>query len=132
MKLNEERKILIVAGETSADLLGAHLVKAVLSMDPQLRFYGVGGEHLRNMGIDVVFDNSEVAVVGIVEVLSKLRSGYRVFQWLKSSLDWYRPALALLIDFPDFNLRLAGRPKKGGSPSFITSAPKCGHGGREG
>jgi lipid-A-disaccharide synthase len=124
MKLNEERKILIVAGETSADLLGAHLVKAVLSMDPQLRFYGVGGEHLRNMGIDVVFDNSEVAVVGIVEVLSKLRSGYRVFQWLKSSLDWYRPALALLIDFPDFNLRLAREAKKRGIPVFYYISPQ--------
>jgi lipid-A-disaccharide synthase len=113
-----------VAGETSADLLGAHLVKAVLSMDPQLRFYGVGGEHLRNMGIDVVFDNSEVAVVGIVEVLSKLRSGYRVFQWLKSSLDWYRPALALLIDFPDFNLRLAREAKKRGIPVFYYISPQ--------
>ena len=98
MKRTGERKILIVAGETSGDLHGAHLVKAALSLDPKLHFYGVGGEYLRSMGTDVVFDNSEVAVVGIVEVLSKLRSIYRIFRWLKRSLDRDKPALAILID----------------------------------
>ncbi|MFQ6077835.1 MAG: lipid-A-disaccharide synthase [Thermodesulfobacteriota bacterium] len=124
MKLNEERKILIVAGEASGDLLGAHLVKAVLSMDPQLRFYGLGGKHLRTMGIEVVFDNSEVAVVGIVEVLSKLRSIYRIFRWLKRSLDWNKPTLAILIDFPDFNLRLAKEANKRGIPVFYYISPQ--------
>jgi lipid-A-disaccharide synthase len=121
---NEERKILIVAGETSGDLLGAHLVKAVLSIDPNLHFYGVGGEHLRSMGIEVVFDNSEVAVVGIAEVFSKLRSIYRIFRWLKRSLDWDKPALAVLIDFPDFNLRLAKKAYKRGIPVFYYISPQ--------
>jgi lipid-A-disaccharide synthase len=119
-----ERKILIVAGETSGDLHGAHLVKAALSLDPTLRFYGVGGKHLRSTGIEVIFDSSEVAVVGIVEVFSKLRSIYRAFRWLKRSLDSDRPALAILIDFPDFNLRLAKEANKRGIPVFYYISPQ--------
>ena len=124
MKRTGERKILIVAGETSGDLHGAHLVKAALSLDPKLHFYGIGGEYLRSMGIEVVFDNSNVAVVGIVEVLSKLRSIYRIFRWLKRSLDRDKPALAILIDFPDFNLRLAKEANKRGIPVFYYISPQ--------
>ena len=87
MKGEGEKKILIVAGETSGDLHGAHLVKAAMSLDPSLRFYGIGGKHLRNTETDVIFDSSDVAVVGIVEVFSKLMSIYRAFRWLKKSLD---------------------------------------------
>jgi lipid-A-disaccharide synthase len=119
-----ERKILIVAGETSGDLHGAHLVKAALSLDPKLQFYGVGGEHLRSMGTEVIFDSSEVAVVGIVEVFSKLRSIIRAFRWLKRSLDVDKPALAILIDFPDFNLRLAQQANKRGIPVFYYISPQ--------
>lgn len=119
-----KRKILIVAGETSGDLHGSHLVKAALSLDPQLHFYGVGGEHLRSMGTEVIFDSSEVAVVGIVEVFSKLRSIVRVFRWLKKSLDVEKPALAILIDFPDFNLRLAQQANKRGIPVFYYISPQ--------
>jgi len=124
MKHTGERKILIVAGETSGDLHGAHLIKAALSLDPKLHFYGVGGVHLRSMGTEVVFDNAQVAVVGIVEVLSKLGSIYRVFRWLKRSLDRDKPALAILIDFPDFNLRLAKEANKRGIPVFYYISPQ--------
>jgi len=119
-----ERKILIVAGETSGDLHGAHLVKAALSLDPKLHFYGVGGEHLRSTGTEVIFDSSEVAVVGIVEVFSKLRAIIRAFRWLKRSLDVDKPALAILIDFPDFNLRLAQHANKRGIPVFYYISPQ--------
>lgn len=124
MKLNEERKILIVAGETSGDLLGAHLVKAVLSMDPGLRFYGVGGKHLRSMGTDVIFDSSELAVVGIVEVFSRLHSNYRAFRWLKRSLGRDKPALVVLVDFPELNLRLAKEAYKRKIPVFYYISPQ--------
>jgi lipid-A-disaccharide synthase len=124
VKIHRERKILIVAGETSGDLLGAHLVKAVLSMDPGLRFYGVGGKHLRSMGTDIIFDSSELAVVGIVEVFSRLQSNYRAFRWLKRSLDWNRPSLAVLIDFPELNLRLAKEANKREIPVFYYISPQ--------
>ena len=124
MKVHRERNILIVAGETSGDLLGAHLVKAVLSMDPGLRFYGVGGKHLRSMGTDIIFDSSELAVVGIVEVFSRLPSNYRAFRWLKRSLDSNRPALAVLIDFPELNLRLAKEANKREIPVFYYISPQ--------
>jgi lipid-A-disaccharide synthase len=119
-----KRKILIVAGETSGDLHGAHLVKAARSLDPTLHFYGVGGKHLRSTGTEVVFDNSEVAVVGVVEVFSKLRSIFKVFRWLRRSLDRNRPALVVLIDFPEFNLRLAKKANKRGIPVFYYISPQ--------
>jgi lipid-A-disaccharide synthase len=119
-----ERKVLIVAGETSGDLHGAHLVKAARSLDPALHFYGMGGKHLRSTGTDVVFDNSKVAVVGIVEVFSKLRSIFRVFRWLQRSLDRNSPVVVVLIDFPEFNLRLAKKANNRGIPVFYYISPQ--------
>ena len=60
----------------------------------------------------------------IVEVFSKLRPIYRIFRWLKRSLDWDKPALAILIDFPDFNLRLAKEANKRGIPVFYYISPQ--------
>ena len=97
----------MVAGEVSGDLHGAHLMEAVHRIDPDIDFLGVGGEHLESKGMKLLYHSQSLSVVGITEALCKLRSVLKTLQGLKESLDRERPDLIILIDFPEFNLRLA-------------------------
>lgn len=103
----KELNILIVAGEVSGDLHGSHLVRKLRELDPTLRFYGVGGDAMKAAGVELLAHISEMAVVGITEVLSKLRHIITVYRTLKASLESRSPNLVILIDYPDFNLLFA-------------------------
>jgi lipid-A-disaccharide synthase len=103
----KSKKILMVAGEVSGDLHGAHLMEAILRIDPKIQFFGIGGERLERMGMKLLYPSQSLSVVGITEVLFKIRSILKALRGLKQSLDQERPDLIILIDFPDFNLRLA-------------------------
>lgn len=101
------KKILLVAGEVSGDLHGAHLVDAIHRVDPEVQFLGVGGEELKKSGMKLLYPAHSLSVVGITEVFIKVRSILKALRQLKKSLEQERPDLVLLIDFPDFNFRLA-------------------------
>lgn len=118
------RKVLIVAGEASGDLHGANLVHALRRLDPLLRFYGIGGKNLQEAGVDLVARSSEMAVVGLTEVSSKLGFILSVFFRLKKSLREEKPDLVILIDYPDFNLPLARAAKKRGVKVFYYISPQ--------
>jgi lipid-A-disaccharide synthase len=98
---------MIVAGEASGDLHGANLVTAACQIDPELRFFGIGGRRMREAGVDVLVDNAEMAVVGLVEVLAHFDVIYHAYATLKKELECSPPDLLILIDYPDFNLRVA-------------------------
>ena len=116
--------ILIVAGEASADLHGSNLIKAIRELDPGIHFYGIGGEKIRRIGVEVLFDSSEMAVVGVMEVFSKLKTIVKAFRTLKKSLDIQRPDLVILIDYPDFNLHLAKFARKKNIPVLYYISPQ--------
>lgn len=97
----------MVAGEASGDLHGARLVSELHRLVPGLVTFGLGGDELQAAGLQPVAHSSEVAVVGITEVLRVLPRIKEVFAALLSEVDRRRPDAAVLIDFPDFNLRLA-------------------------
>ncbi len=118
------KRILLVAGEVSGDLHGASLVEAIRRIDASIHFYGVGGEGLKKQGMDLLYHSSSLSVVGITEVLFKLRSLWKAFQRLKRSLDRERPDLIILIDFPDFNLRLAKIARRKGVPVLYYVSPQ--------
>jgi lipid-A-disaccharide synthase len=103
----KSKKILMVAGEASGDLHGAHLMESIHRINPEIQFFGVGGEHLERNGMKILYPTHSLSVVGITEVLFRLRSILKALQGLKKSFDRERPDLIILIDFPDFNLRLA-------------------------
>jgi lipid-A-disaccharide synthase len=103
---------MIVAGEASGDLHGASLVKEALKVDPSLSFFGIGGSRMRAAGVVTLTDAAEIAVVGLVEVISHFPVIYRAFNQLKKILQTDPPDLVILIDYPDFNLRLAKIAKK--------------------
>ncbi|OGP60228.1 MAG: lipid-A-disaccharide synthase [Deltaproteobacteria bacterium RBG_13_61_14] len=104
-------KVLVVAGEASADRHAASLVEQWRRLDPGLDVYGVGGYHLRQAGARLLLDFSQVGVVGILEVIPNLRRFYQAYCQLLASLETERPDLILLLDLPDFNLFFAGRAK---------------------
>lgn len=118
------KRVLIVAGEASGDLHGANLVKAVSRLAPEVRFLGIGGERLRRAGTELLAHSSELAVVGIAEVLTKLRSISRALRLVKTTLTREELDLAVLIDFPDFNLRVATHLKRHGVPIVYYISPQ--------
>jgi len=106
------RNILIVAGEASGDMYGADLVKEMLKIYPDLCFYGIGGNKLKEAGVELIADAAQISVVGLTEVFSKLSNFFKVIKKLKNKLDALKPALVILIDFPDFNLNIVARQAK--------------------
>ena len=122
--MNNPRTVLIVAGEASGDLHGAHLVREMKAIDPSLSFCGVGGRNLEAEGVRLVARSSEMAVVGLTEVFSKLRFIAGVYFRLRGMLRAGKPDLVILIDYPDFNLRLASEAKRAGVPVFYYISPQ--------
>ena len=105
--------IMIIAGEASGDLHGARLVHSLHALDPSIRFCGVGGPELQKAGVDIIVDAEQLAVIGIVEILSRLPIILRSAAKLKASLrSQDRPDLLVLIDFPEFNLHIAACAKR--------------------
>ena len=122
--MKNRRTVLIVAGEASGDLHGARLVREMKAIDPSLSFCGVGGRNLEAEGVRLVARSSEMAVVGLTEVFSKLRFIAGVYFRLRGMLRAGKPDLVILIDYPDFNLRLASEAKRAGIPVFYYISPQ--------
>ena len=118
------RLVLIVAGEASADLHGSHLVAALKRLDPGLTFWGIGGSRLQEAGVRILFDSSDMAVVGLTEVVSRLATLTRAYLTLKTILRKDRPLLLILLDYPDFNLRLARAAKQFQVPVLYYISPQ--------
>jgi len=116
--------IFMVAGEASGDLHGANLVRHLRPMLPGARFFGIGGEAMAAQGVEIVFDCAKLAVVGLTEIAGKMSTIVRAFAWAARSLDTIRPEVAILIDFPDFNLRIAGIARRRGIPVVYYIAPQ--------
>ncbi|MEE4252468.1 MAG: lipid-A-disaccharide synthase [Desulfuromusa sp.] len=117
--------IMIVAGESSGDLHGSNLIKAAAEHHPHLHFFGVGGDRMCAAGCKILFPSDELSVMGVVEVFSQFPKIYSRFKLLKQVLKGAeRPDLLVLIDFPDFNLRLAKVAKAVGVPVLYYISPK--------
>lgn len=99
--------LLVVAGEASGDLHGARLLSELLERRADVRPWGLGGDELRAAGLETVADAAEISVVGIVEVFKILRRAREIFDQLLGEVDRRGTETAVLIDFPEFNLRLA-------------------------
>lgn len=115
---------MIVAGEASGDLHGSNLVRAALRLDPSLSFFGIGGERMRAAGVDTLVDSSEMAVIGLVEVLAHFDVIARAFLKLRKILTSDPPDLLILIDYPDFNLLLARVARKAGVKVLYYISPQ--------
>src|SRR5215470_9201560 len=118
------RKVLLVAGEASGDLHGAALVEALQRADAAIQVWGIGGERLRAAGMHTLIDTASVATMGFVETFGTLGRLVAAYRRLMRFMREERPALLVLIDYPEFNLFLAKRAKALGIPVFYYIAPQ--------
>ena len=117
-------RILISAGEASGEMYGAQLIEALHRLDPSIEFFGVGGERMRAAGCDTVVDAKDLAVVGISEILSHLPKILGCYRHLIAEADRRRPDLAVVIDSPAFNWRVARQMHKRGIPVVYYVCPQ--------
>ena len=123
-------RILISAGEASGEFYGAELIHALqrqISTQPEqgnIEYFGVGGERMRDAGCELLVDAREIAEVGIVEVVKHIPTIYRRFREVVRETERRRPDVAVLIDFPEFNLRLARELHKRGVPVVYYVSPQ--------
>ena len=116
--------VVIVAGEASADLHGSNLVTAMKLLNPGIVFWGIGGEKMAQAGVKILFSASDMAVFGLTEVFSKLRTIFSASKILKSTIKNYRPDLLILIDYPGFNIHIAGTAKRFKTPVLYYISPQ--------
>jgi lipid-A-disaccharide synthase len=115
---------LLSAGEASGDTYGSQLIEALRQLAPGSTFFGMGGEKMRASGAELLVHANEVAVVGLVEVLTHLPGIRKRFKHLVAEAARRKPDAAILIDFPDFNLRLARELHRLGIPVFYFVSPQ--------
>ena len=116
-------QIMVVAGEASGDQHASELVAELRNRRPELRFFGMGGQKLAAQGVELIYGAHEVSVMGITEVLPKLRRILSVLAGLTRAAARRKPDLAILVDIPDFNLRLAKALKRRGIPVVYYISP---------
>ena len=121
---NPAKHIMIVAGEASGDLHGADLAREILALDSSVKLSGIGGSGMAAAGVTILYDISRLAVMGIVEVISRLKDIRSAMKTLENQFETNRPDLLILIDYPGFNLDLARRAKKYNIPVLYYISPK--------
>ncbi len=135
-------RILISAGEASGEMYGAQLMEALRTCgsalrrtgegarphiscgNPEVEFFGVGGDKMRAAGCEIVVDSKDLAVVGITEILAHLPKIWGLFHKLIAEADRRKPDVAIVIDSPAFNWRLARQMHKRGIPVVYYVCPQ--------
>ncbi|MFQ5718754.1 MAG: lipid-A-disaccharide synthase [Acidobacteriota bacterium] len=122
--LRFDGEALVVAGEASGDHHAGGLMRELHKIAPGLRFHGMGGEEMAAAGLEVLHDARDLAVMGLVEVAGSLWRGVATYRALKETMRRRRPRVAILVDFPDFNLPLARAAHALGIPVVLFISPQ--------
>ncbi|MCK4857523.1 MAG: lipid-A-disaccharide synthase, partial [candidate division Zixibacteria bacterium] len=108
------KQIFVCAGEASGDLHASALIHALQSRRPDLEFFGLGGELMAAVGVELLYNLHDLAVTGFWEVAKRFGHFRKVYRRTLREIDARRPDLILLVDYPGFNLRLATNLKRQG------------------
>lgn len=114
--------VMIVAGETSGELYGALLAGRLRALRPDIGLIGIGGERMREAGVEIIAGIA--SAFGLLEAFSALRRVRSSFRAAVRALRQRRPSVIVLIDYPDFNLRLAAEAKSLGIPILYYVSPQ--------
>ena len=124
VRATKPKQVMIIAGEVSGDLHGAQVVHAIRRQWSETVFFGMGGTAMASAGVQILVDAASVSVVGITEVFTHIGPILGGFRIIKRALYDRRPDLLLLIDFPDFNLRVARIAKSLDIPVLYYISPQ--------
>lgn len=122
--MSEHQRVVIIAGEASGDAHAGRMVAALKSQRPEVQVSGIGGDAMRQAGAEIFTDFSELAVMGLVEVLKRYGQIKKIFNQLLERLETDKPDLLVLVDYPGFNLKLAKKAHKMGIPVMYYISPK--------
>ena len=117
-------RLLVSCGEPSGDFYGAELVRHLRPRVGDLDVFGLGGDRLESQGARLTAHVRELAVVGLLEVVSHLPRLRRIFRQVLAEVDANRPDVAVLVDYPDFNLRLAKELRRRDIPVVYYVSPQ--------
>lgn len=118
------KSILIVAGEASGDVVGGLLATELKLLRPDIELFGLGGDRMDLSGVDLRYHISQLSFLGFWEILKHVPFVRKVERDLISQIAKRKPSLAVLIDYPGFNLRLAGRLKSLNIPVMYYVSPQ--------
>jgi lipid-A-disaccharide synthase len=118
------RTVFIVAGEASGDLHAANFARELLKLDPGLQLRGMGGDSMRAAGVDIQIDAANLAVIGLIEVLAKYKLIKAALEQLKQTIERERPDLLVLVDYQEFNQKLAAFAKSIGIKVLFYIGPQ--------
>jgi lipid-A-disaccharide synthase len=123
MDLQPSKTIVMVAGEASGDLHGAHVIRSLRKRHEHIYICGAGGSAMRAAGANLIVDADELSVMGFTAIFSKAPQILRAVSKLKKLIKALKPDVVILIDFPDFNIHLAATAKKAGVPVLYYISP---------
>jgi lipid-A-disaccharide synthase len=118
-------KILMVAGEASADRHASHVIRAIRQLIPDAEIFGMGGPEMAQAGMECIFGMDELSVMGFTDVMPKIFQIIKVYRGIKQLMDERRPGLFIPVDLPDFNMRLARYAKAKGLKVLYYIAPQA-------
>lgn len=124
MEAAAPQSVVMVAGEASGDLHGAHVIRALKKRHDDISICGAGGSAMRSAGARIIVDVQDLSVMGFSAIFSKIPAILKAASKIKRVLSQLKPDLLILIDFPDFNLHLAAYAKRIGIPVLYYISPQ--------
>ncbi|MEE4312358.1 MAG: lipid-A-disaccharide synthase [candidate division KSB1 bacterium] len=124
MTTHPKNDIMIIAGEASGDLHASNLVREMRALDPEVTFFGIGGDRMRAEGVELEYHIQDMSVLGFGDVIKKIFFFRSVIRILKRRMKKDPPRMLILIDYPGMNLKLAAAAKEFGIKVFYYIAPQ--------
>jgi lipid-A-disaccharide synthase len=118
------KNIMVITGEVSGDLYGSLLASEISSIDPEIRISGIGGDRMREAGVETFLDSNDLSVVGFWEAIVRLGKLRSALAQGKKTIEERRPDVLVLIDYPGMNLRLASFAKERGIKVLYYVSPQ--------
>ena len=116
--------LMIIAGEASGDLQASNLIKSLRSIDHNLEIFGMGGKKMAAEGAEILYDITDLAIVGFFEVMKHIGTFKKIFEKLSGLLETRKPNAVILVDYPGFNLRFAKVAKEKNIPVIYYISPQ--------